>query len=65
MHWRGVKFKYHHGCIMPRHLDSYTGTIARLRNRQLEGEKKVMFLCRFLFIFHHELPVHGILKKQR
>ena len=56
-------------------LDSYAGMITRLRNRQLEGGKKVMFLCRSLVksqchiigayaegqaIFHHKLPMHGI-----
>ena len=56
-------------------LDSHAGTITRLRNRQLEGGKKVMFPCRSLFrsqrhiiaayaegqaIFHHKLLVHGI-----
>ena len=56
-------------------LDSYAGTITRLRNRQLEGGKKVMFLCKSLFrsqrhimdayaesqaIFHRKLPVHDI-----
>ena len=30
-------------------LDSYASTITRLRNGQLEGERKVMFLCRSLF----------------
>ena len=56
-------------------LDSYAGTITRLRNRHLEDEKKVMFLCRTLVnsqrhitetyakgqaIFHHKLPVQEI-----
>ena len=57
-------------------LDSYAGTITRLGNRQLEGGKEVMFLCRSLIKsqrhiietyakgqanFHHKLPVHGML----
>ena len=55
-------------------LDSYAGTITRLRNRQLEDEK-IVFLCRSLFrsqshiieaytegqaIFQEKLPVHRI-----
>ena len=58
-------------------LDSYAGTVTRLKNR-LEGEKNGMFLWRFLFrsqrhiskayaeghaILHHKLPVHGIVKR--
>ena len=43
-HWRGAKSKYHHASC----LGSYAGTITRLRNRQLEGGKKVMFLYRSL-----------------
>ena len=57
-------------------LDSHADTITQLRNRQLEGEKKIMFLCSSLAKsqyhiieayakdqanFHHILPVHGIL----
>ena len=38
--WRGVNFKYRHGTIC---LDSYAGTITRLRNLQLEDRKKAMF----------------------
>ena len=71
LHWRGVNIKYHHGSCP----DSYAGTITRLRNRQLEGEKEIRFLCRSLVrsqchiteayaenqpIFHHKLPMHGI-----
>ena len=56
-------------------LNSYAGTIAQLRNRQLEGGKKVLSLYRSLVrsqrhiieayaecqaISHHILPVHGI-----
>ena len=44
MHWRGVNFQYHHASC----LDSYVGTITRLRNRPLEDGKKAMFLCRSL-----------------
>ena len=58
-------------------LDSYAGTITRLRNRQLEREKKAVFLRRSLAesqrhiieayaegqaIFHHKLPVQGMVR---
>ena len=49
---------YHASC-----LDSYASTITRLRNRRLEGGKKVMFLCRSLVRSQRhivELRVHGI-----
>ena len=58
-------------------LDSYAGTINRLRNQQLNDEKKVIVLCGSNFksqnqiietraegqaILHHGLPVHGMWK---
>lgn len=57
-------------------LHSYAGTVSRLRKQQLEDEKKIMFLCKFLVksqrhiigltqkvkpTLHRKLAVHGIL----
>ena len=43
MQWRGVHHLWKH------RLDSHASTITRLRNGQLIGEKKILFLCRSLF----------------